>query len=406
MKALHTRSGRILGAVLCFAVGGAFLFGAYCSSRFAARDVDFVLASPCMDSWAQSWIWRADAARFNDMDSVRAVDAYWQALGRNPLLFGGWFAVARLERQLDANSRSEALYDFLLRQVPPSTPWRWHQFLLAADRKDDAEFAEAFNFVLAKLPQHRQEAMEVALGFWDGWLDILAHATFENRWRVLEECMARQAVDASLQLYARLEEDSDSHLDATNQARFIEFLLRNKKWSEAVDVWRRSGLFPGSLVSNGQFEEPITNSAFDWRQGRVQGLEVRRVPRRDTQGGQVMHFHFLGTHNLNFDQFWQYVPLEPGTHHVLRFAWKSERLSTDRGPYLEVRGVECALRAQSPEFFGTREWGEGEVVFQVPEECRMVRLGVRRSESTKFDSKIAGDLWLDAVELVEKPFRP
>lgn len=398
--------GRLLGAFLCLVMGAVLLYGAFCSSRFATRDVDFVMARPCMDPWAQSWIWRADVARFRDMDPIRAVDAYWQALGRNPLLLGGWFAVARLERQLEVNARTDALHDFLLRQVPPSTPWRWHQLLLAADRKDAAEFAAAFNFVLARLPQHRQEAMEVALGFWAGWIDILAHTSPENRWRVLEECMARQDVDAGLQLYARLEDDPQARPDAASQARFIEFLLRNTKWSEAVEAWKRSGLFQGTPVSNGQFEEPNSGAAFDWRQGRVQGVETRREPRRDGQGGQVMHFHFLGTHNLSFDHFWQYVPVEPGTHHVLRFAWKSERLSTDRGPYLEVRGVGCPLKAQSIELLGTHEWSGAEVAFEVPDGCRVARIGVRRGESTKFDSKIAGDLWLDAVELIEKSFRP
>jgi hypothetical protein len=97
------------------------------------------------------------------------VDAYWQAVGRNPLLFGGWFALARLERQQGATDRVESLRGFLLENVPHSTPWRWHQLLLASDSGDDERFGESFNFVLARLPQYRQEAVELALGFWGGW---------------------------------------------------------------------------------------------------------------------------------------------------------------------------------------------------------------------------------------------
>jgi hypothetical protein len=36
----------------------------------------------------------------------------------------------------------------------------------------------------------------------------------------------------------------------------------------------------------------------------------------------------------------------------------------------------------------------------------MARVGLRRNESLKFDNKIAGDLWIDAVEMVETSPQP
>jgi len=398
---------RYLGAMIFCALGCTLLLGAFCSSRFIARDRDFVLTSPLMDPWAQTWIWRGDSFRFQDMDTVRAVAAYWQAVGRNPLLLGGWFALARLERQLDAGPRADALYNLLLTQVPPATPWRWHQLLLAADRKDEAAFAPAFNFVLSRLPQHRQEALELAFGLWGGWPGILGRTAAENKWIVFEECMARQVVDACIELYPLLEADGAAGLDAARQTAFIEFLLHNKRWAEAVAVWQRSGMVEGARVGNGQFDAPLSGTAFDWRLGRLQGVEVRREPRRGTGAGQAMRFHFLGTTNLHYDHFWQYVPIQAGATYELRFAWKSEHLSTDQGVYLEVRGVECdTLKVQSAAITGDKEWSEEALVFQAPENCRMARVGVRRNESLKFDNKIAGDVWLDAVELVEKRIHP
>jgi hypothetical protein len=61
------------------------------------------------------------------------------------------------------------------------------------------------------------------------------------------------------------------------------------------------------------------------------GVEIRRESRRGQEGGQVIRFHLLGTANLRFDHFWQYVPVQGGASYELRFAWKAERLSTDRG---------------------------------------------------------------------------
>ena len=120
-----------------------------------------------------------------------------------------------------------------------------------------------------------------------------------------------------------------------------------------------------------------------------------------------MRFHFLGTTNLRYDHCWQYVPIQPGTLYELRFAWKSERLSTDQGVYMDVRGAGCdALSVQSPAITGSRDWSEETLVFLAPEGCRMARIGMKRDESLKFDNKIAGDVWLDAVEMVEKRVQP
>jgi hypothetical protein len=397
---------RLLGAAFCLAMGSVLLYWAFCSSRLAVRDVDFVLESPLMDPWAQTWLMRADDARFRHLDSVRAVDAYWQAVGRNPLLFGGWFALARLERQLGDVQRADALHDFLLASVPPSRSWGWQHLLLASDRRDDARFEQSFNFVLANLPKHRQEAVELALGFWGGWPAVLSRAEAANKWTVLMECMARKAVDESIGLYAALEADPQARPDASAQARFIDFLLGSKRWHEAAETWRRSELFQGSLVDNGGFEMPFSGTAFGWRQARLSGVEVRRDSRRDTEG-HAMRFHFLGTTNLRYDHFFQYVSVDPGRAYELRFAAKSERLSSDRGPYLEVRGMECpGLRAKSPEITGSRAWSGEVVAFEVPEGCRVVRVGVRRDESLKFDNKIAGDFWIDDLEIVQQRKQP
>ena len=398
--------GRFLGVAICFSMGGMLLFWAFGSSRLAVRDIDFVLQSPLMDPWAQAWIVRGDDARFRRMDTARAADAYWQAVGRNPLLFGGWFALARLERQRGAARQADTLHDFLLAAVPPSTSWGWQHLLLAADRRDDSRFRQGFNFVLGHMPRHRQEAVELALGFWGGWSAVLKGAVAANRWSVLEECMARKAVDEAIGLYSTLAADPEARPDAARQARFIDFLLDSKRWNDAADTWRSSGLFRDGLVDNGGFEAPLTGTAFGWRQASADGAEVRREPRSET-GGYAVRFRFLGTTNLRYNHFSQYVAVEPGQVYELRFAAKSERLTTDRGPFVEIGGMECpGFWAASPEITGSRGWSGNVVTFEVPDGCRVLRVAVRRDESLKFDNKIAWDFWIDDVEIVQRPSQP
>lgn len=394
---------RCLCAALSIALGAVLLLSAYCLSRFAVRDLDFVLRGPLMEPWAQTWLWRGDSARFAALDTDRAVDAYWRGAGRNPLLLDAWFALARLERRLDAGPRSDALRDFLLAHVPVSTSWGWQRFLLASEGRGEARLAQSFNFVLRRLAAYRQEAVEVALGVWGGWPAILERADCDNRWAVLEECMARGLVDACLGLHPLLETGGCASPDPSREADFIDFLLRAERWDDAVAVGRRGGLLRDGVLADARLAEPFTGKAFDWRLSKAEGVEAMPEPRDQTGTGRVMRFRFLGTTNLNFAHFWRYAPLRPGSTYELRFAWKALRLTTDQGMYVEVRGVDCGgLAARGPAITGSRDWSGESLVFDVPDECRMAKITLRRNESLKFDSRIRGDVWIDGLELVER----
>ncbi len=395
---------RYLCAGMGVVLGGMLLVSAYCSSRFAVRDLDFVLDSPLMDPWARTWLWRGDKARYQELDTARAVEAYWRGLGRNPLLLDGWFALARLEGQREGES-AEALQDFLIAHAPVSTTWRWQQLLLAAARRDEARFAQAFNDVLSRLAGFRQEAVEVALGFWSEWPVILKHTDCNNRWTLFKECMARGAVDACVGLYPLLEDGCDTGPDPRQQTEFIEFLFRNKRWAEAVLAGRRGGLFRDGPVTNGRFDSLLSGAAFGWRLTGTRGVEARREPggAASDATGYVMRFHFPGTANLRYEHFRQYVPLRPGTTCELRFNWKARRLTTDKGMYLEVQGLGCdGLSVRSPALSGSQAWSEERLVFDVPDGCLLARIALRRDQSLRFDGKIAGDVWFDDVELIER----
>jgi len=399
----NRRRLRYFCAGMGLVLGGMLMVSAYCSSRFAVRDLDFVQGNPLMDPWARTWLWRGDKARYQELDTERAVEAYWRGVGRNPLLLDGWFALARLEGQREGES-AEALQDFLIAHAPVSTTWRWQQLLLAAARRDEARFAQAFNDVLSRLAEYRQEAVQVALGFWGEWPVILTHTDCENRWALLKQCMARGAVDACIGLYPLLEDGCAAGPDHGREAEFIEFLLRNKRWAEAVLVGRRGDLFRDGSVTNGRFDSLLTGTAFDWRLTGIQGVEARREAGGAAgDAGHVMRFHFSGTANLRYEHFRQYVPLRPGTTCEMRFNWKARRLTTDQGMYVAVRGLGCdGLSVRSPAITGSREWSEERLVFDVPDGCLLARIALRRDQSLRFDGKIAGDVWLDDVELIER----
>lgn len=388
-----------LPAALCLVLSATFLFWSFCSLPAVQQNNQFALHGRFLEPWSQTWIRRGDVSRYTQMNATQAAHAYWQAVARNQLLIGAWFALARLESQHAEQTRASELHNFLLKHVPASTPWAWHHMLLAATQGDRTQFSASFNYVLERLPNHRQEAFEVALTIWDGWHGVFDHADAGNKWLVVSECMTRNLVDQALALYARLENATISPTPS-QQSSFLNFLLARQQWDKAADTWIRSEAYSGKAVDNGDFESELTGQGFGWRHGRVQGVEAGRQLRRDDVGGHAMRFNFLGTTNLRFNHFWQYAILEPGQTHELRLSWKSERLSTDKGPYLEVQGVGCpGLRVVTAELTGSRDWETVSVLFDAPDECRVARIGVRRDESLKFDSKISGGFWIDGVEL-------
>lgn len=390
---------RAFPAAACLALGVLLGFWALGSWRLGAEDRSAVLGSACLNPWAQAWVVRAETARFRDMDTERAIAAYRQAVARNPLLFGCWFALAQLQNRQDPSPQAYALGTLLLENVPPATPWRWRQLLLAAECADETRFRESFNFVLQRLSRNRQEAVEMALGYWGGWNATLARTDPANTWTLLQECMSRGAVDEAVALFAALEQDPAATPDALRRAEFIDFLLSRQRWAEAVAAWRRPGKAGGGRVTNPGFEEPLSGRAFGWRAGRVLGAEMRRGKRGE---GHAMRLHLLGVANLRFDHLWQYVPVQGGATYALRFSWKAERLTTDRGVYMDVRSVgHEGLRARSREMTGSGEWSDETLSFTVPDGCHVVRIGLRRDESFMFDNKIAGELWIDDVEMVD-----
>jgi hypothetical protein len=97
------------------------------------------------------------------------------------------------------------------------------------------------------------------------------------------------------------------------------------------------------------------------------------------------------------------LPLRSGIDYELRFSWKADQLTTDQGVFVELRGMGCdVFRVQSPAILGSRDWTDEALSFRTPRNCRMARIGLRRNESLKFDNKIAGNVWFDAVTLIEK----
>jgi hypothetical protein len=84
----------------------------------------------------------------------------------------------------------------------------------------------------------------------------------------------------------------------------------------------------------------------------------------------------------------------------LSYAWKSQGITTDQGPFIEIVGYDQKGLSQSgPMMTGTHKWRDDAIEFRPPAGCRAVLVRVRRRPSHRFDSKIKGSIWLDDFHL-------
>jgi hypothetical protein len=189
-------------------------------------------------------------------------------------------------------------------------------------------------------------------------------------------------------------------------AGYVDFLLRQHEYGEAVALWAdwagtRAGdyLHPNRLF-NGGFEREPAGSRLNWRLTPVDGVETARDGATASEGKWSLQIQFQGTGNLDYHHVEQTAWVTPG---VYRFqAWlRTRELTTDQGLRFHLFDAESPQRLDftTEQLTGTHDWTRVEITFLVPSGTNLVTVQVARNASLKFDNKITGVAWIDAVSL-------
>jgi hypothetical protein len=111
---------------------------------------------------------------------------------------------------------------------------------------------------------------------------------------------------------------------------------------------------------------------------------------------------FSGKQNVDYRNVLQYVKVSPGRRYRLQAFLKTENITTDSGPRLEVRDAydPGALDKFSEALTGsTSGWTSVSMDFMTGPKTELVIVGLARLPSRKLDNLIAGKVWLDDVRL-------
>lgn len=187
---------------------------------------------------------------------------------------------------------------------------------------------------------------------------------------------------------------------------YLNFLIRSRRHKEAAQIWaahlgaRRGGYPESTLLFNGGFEFEPTGAVFDWRITPVHGVEVARDSAAAREGRTALRITFLGTVNVDYSHVSQTAYIWPGRYRF-RALVRTQGLTTDQGILLRLVDPERPGRvfAETEQLTGTNDWKPFEAVFAVPARTNLVSVRVCRPRSRKFDSKIQGHVWIDAVSL-------
>jgi hypothetical protein len=217
-------------------------------------------------------------------------------------------------------------------------------------------------------------------------------------------------IDAAEQTWTRLLElnlpfgfrETFPYLDALIQHQEVGPLLQ--AWStlgERFPEQIRPRALPGDSVSNGNFESEILNGGLDWRVTPIEGATVSLDSEGPREGLHSLRIEFDGSRNLDYYHVLQFVPVTPGTRYNLSMNLRGKGISTDSGPRFQAYDAydTAKLFVSGENLVGNYGWTSQNLEFNTPADTRLLVVRVARPPSRKFDSHLAGTIWISHVSL-------
>jgi tetratricopeptide (TPR) repeat protein len=176
-------------------------------------------------------------------------------------------------------------------------------------------------------------------------------------------------------------------------------------WTDLIDRGLVKGPSPhprGNLITDSRFERPLLGFGFGWRVDPVPGVYVGRDTSQFHSPSHSALIQFPGKQNLDYHQFYQFVLLSPNHAYHLEAFLKTDHITTDSGPRMEVHDFynPRLLDQFSKNLTGTSDgWIPVSLNFRTGPKTNLVAVGVARLPSQKLNNKIAGRVWVDDVTL-------
>jgi tetratricopeptide (TPR) repeat protein len=349
---------------------------------------------------------QADGKHFQE-----AIDSFRVSLQKDPTRAFAWLALSKAysgygdQKWAEYAVRKAVAMD----RANPKVIWEAGMFLLTQGQLQEA--APYFRRYLALMPSE-QEGLYTILhtaGVKPPFLfEQVLPPDYQFRSRYFRFLMTYKQQAGLSEAWER--RDSWRPAQAEHLA-YCDFLIETGKLREAQHVWTEFiqrnyqvnvARDSSNMIFNGGFEYRLQNGGFDWKIGDAEGVRIARDDAIKKSGRSSLSARISGKTNPGIYVAQQVVAVQPKQQYRISGQIKTDRLTTRNGILLEVLGDRCpTLALRSEVVTDTHDWRPFELAFTTPADCTLIKVGIKRERSEKFDNKISGDVWLDEFKMTE-----
>ncbi len=349
-----------------------------------------------------------------DVQPEKALENLRRTVELNPYDPQGWVDLGTAWTFQGKTSEAEACLrqaDLLAPNIP-AYQWPIANFYLLQNNVDEA--FRHFKVVLAGTSGYDTIVFRTAWkasGDEDKILKELIPHRVSTEFNYLYYLLSQQRLSESQGVWKRILSGSEK-FEAAQASPYIDTLIQAHLPDPAYQAWvdlQRRGLVgsssagpSGNLITNGDFEGEISNLGFDWRILRVPGAYADRDTTNYRSPGHALLVQFSGKENLNYLHVYQLVKVSPKSSYRLQAFMKTEGITTDSGPRLEVRDAydSAVLYQLTDNLIGTTDgWTPVLLDFTTGPKTTLLVVTVKRLPSQRIDNLIAGKVWLDDLRL-------
>jgi len=390
---------KIFVRILAFVTLMAIVVLQFCAAIIAQSSYSGMNPSPAIRKFQQQphlLVAYGRQALLDKGDLKGAEHWFIRALRSNPYYIPAWLGLSELRNDEGDSAGAEEILKYVNTLMNDVARWRWDKAMLAylLGRK------EMLTADLSWLLQHsgvsertKLKVVKFALTLWPEPAQLvrkLGHQSIVPLFVHAVRLKKKGVAKALWPFYAT------SSPKISEILSYINLLIKNKELAEAGVIWHRY-FSDDRLVYNGDFTETPINSGFGWRVRKVDGV-LTGLPAKDNKSG--LHLLFTGTANIRYAGVRQIIPVVPDQRYLLSGMMKSDHLTTNKRPYVEVGGMYCSMtKARTAMVNADQDWTPFGLRFTAPELCEGILLQIKRDESGDIDNLIQGDFWLNDLIL-------
>jgi hypothetical protein len=346
----------------------------------------------------------------HDSDHLKeAIESFRISLERDPTRALTWLALSKAYESYGDQKRAEYAIKkaAFVDRANPKVIWEAGMFYLMEGQLHNA--AAQFRHYLLLMPSEQDDVytmLHTAGAKPDFMLSQVLPPEYQFHNRYFKFLMTYKQNAALAEVWERRSSWKPANAD---YLEYCDFLVESGRLPEAQGVWSElvEHNYPAgvareysSLIFNGNFEHRLLDGGFDWKAGKAEGIEVFIDKDTKRSGRSSLAAKVSGKTNPGVYIAQQVVVVEPKERYRLLGQIKTDHLTTHNGILLEVVGQNCpSLAVKSEVVTGTTDWRPLELEFTTPPACTLVKVGVKREQSQKFDNKISGTVWLDEFKM-------